>query len=334
MAVFCTSCGEKLKEGIRFCTSCGAPYEEEWAEPPVDVRRCSEAQMRSVRPQPPRGYAHEPPAPQAQGRQAAGRWNAVDRMLAPSSPYAPISTGGFIGMFLLLCIPIAGLVLAIIWAFGRSQKINKRNFARAYLILAVISFVISLVIGLAAKDFISSVMEAAGTDAVISGSVIDFGGSDGKPSADSDDEDGITGQGLEWESASDGQVSEVEISGDGLGELIEDVDEINARAEAVNDGWPASLRPYPGGTAIAVTSYRTEIRDTDEEEMKAYIDAIKADGYAFKGFYDFGMSEGDMLSMNSWWGTDGNIYVSMSFYEDVLTIDHTTELPDLNEYFN
>ena len=104
-------------------------------------------------------------------------------------------------------------------------------------------------------------------------------------------------------------------------------------AEEENDGWPSSLRAYPGGSARAVASYRTEISGTSVEEMMAWIEELKKDGFAFKDFYDFGMTESDMLSMNSWWATDGEIYLSVSYYDGLVTIDHTKELPDLGSYF-
>ena len=83
----------------------------------------------------------------------------------------------------------------------------------------------------------------------------------------------------------------------------------------------------------SVASYRTEFTGTTPEEMKEYVDTLKDAGFEFQDFYDFGISEEDMLSTNGWWGTDGSIYVSMSCYDGKLTIDHTTELPDLEGLF-
>jgi len=64
--------------------------------------------------------------------------------------------------------------------------------------------------------------------------------------------------------------------------------------------------------------------------MKEYIETLKKNGYEFKDFYDIGMSEKDMLDMNGWWGTNGKYYLSFSYYEGTVTIDHMTELPDLS----
>ena len=43
-----------------------------------------------------------------------------------------------------------------------------------------------------------------------------------------------------------------------------------------------------------------------------------------------GMSEADMQSMNAWWGTNGKWYLSISYADGTVTVDHMTELPDLS----
>ena len=115
--------------------------------------------------------------------------------------------------------------------------------------------------------------------------------------------------------------------------LLEGVEEANREAEVLNNGWPKTLRAYPDGTAKAVTSYRTEISGSSKETMLKWIDDLKKDGFQYQDFYDFGMSESDMLSSNGWWGYDGKTYLSISYYDGVVTIDHTKELPDLGSYF-
>ena len=68
--------------------------------------------------------------------------------------------------------------------------------------------------------------------------------------------------------------------------------------------------------------------------MLGWIEDLKGDGFEYQDFYDFGMSEQDMLDMNGWWGYDGNTYLSVSFSEGTVIVDHTKELPDLASYFN
>jgi hypothetical protein len=54
----------------------------------------------------------------------------------------PLSVGQYIGMFLLMSIPIVNLIMPLVWAFGGSVNTNKKNFARAFLILCVATLVL------------------------------------------------------------------------------------------------------------------------------------------------------------------------------------------------
>ena len=55
----------------------------------------------------------------------------------------PLSIAQYIGMFLLNCIPLAGLIVMIVWA-SRSTNVNRRHFAAAALILRAIALVFVL----------------------------------------------------------------------------------------------------------------------------------------------------------------------------------------------
>ena len=37
-----------------------------------------------------------------------------------------------------------------------------------------------------------------------------------------------------------------------------------------------------------------------------------------------------MLSSGGWWGTNDTYYISVSYYDGTVTVDHLTELPDYN----
>lgn len=50
-----------------------------------------------------------------------------------------LGVGAFFGSLLLMLIPVVGFVVQIIWAIG-SKNANRRNLARAFLILSVIGF--------------------------------------------------------------------------------------------------------------------------------------------------------------------------------------------------
>ena len=55
---------------------------------------------------------------------------------------APVKVGEWILTFILTALPIAGLVLLFVWAFGGRAKPSKKNWARAILLLMVIMLVI------------------------------------------------------------------------------------------------------------------------------------------------------------------------------------------------
>ncbi len=289
-----------------------------------------------------------------------------DAVIIPGSKYEPISTWGYIGIMLLMCIPVVGFILVLVWAFGGCRKLNKRNLARASLIMTVISIIIAVIIGFAVKSFIDGIKEDLENSLGISFSEI--GNSNDENGDDIGDIGDILGGLLDGDtgnSASLGDLNNLlDILGSANGEnnsennainsgnnsgtnnngnsnnnsgnlddVFDTIDDINQEAEAQNNGWPSSLRKYPGGTSKAVSSYRTEITGTSLDEMKSWIEDLKKDGFKYEDFYEFGFSEEDMLSLNGWWATDGKIYLSLSCSSDTVTVDHLNELPDMSDLF-
>ena len=53
-------------------------------------------------------------------------------------------------------------------------------------------------------------------------------------------------------------------------------------------------------------------------------------GFSYQDFYDFVMTVQEMLDIVWWGATDGKLYLSLSYCDGTLTMDHTTELPDLS----
>jgi len=104
----CVKCGKPIAKGVKFCTSCGATIS---------------AGKRNAARRP----ARHPAAPAGQG--------------------AAVSTLVWIGRLLLPIIPIVGLIVYIVWAFGTGD-LNRRNFARASLIIMIAGIVLSIVIGI------------------------------------------------------------------------------------------------------------------------------------------------------------------------------------------
>ena len=341
MAKFCTNCGATLDDDKKFCTECGAPVNAA-APPPPPPQSAPQPQAAPV-------YAQAatatmpPPQPTYQPAAAYGG----DVPPPKGSKYEPITTGGFIGIMLLMCIPIVGQILMIIWAFA-ARKVNKRSLARASLIMMVVMLIISFLIGLAVKSLFGKVVDIIEEETGVNITEI-TGGESGK-NGESGGLSGLLGivSGLSGDNGPTNQnIQELEelnkmleglggVTGEenGFDGLIDGAIQANRDAEAANDGWPRTLRKYPGGTATAVASYRTEISGTSREEMLAWIEDLKRDGFEYQDFYDFGMTEEDMLGMNGWWAYDGNTYLSVSYSDGTVIVDHTKELPDLESYFN
>ena len=102
---FCENCGKPMPEGERFCPSCGGVSDPNRKVLPHEAA-----------PRPPKG-----------------------------SPYAVIGSWSFVGTMLLMGIPVVGFILTIVWACGGAHNHNRRNFARATLLLYAICIVLFLV---------------------------------------------------------------------------------------------------------------------------------------------------------------------------------------------
>ena len=160
---FCTSCGAALEDGTKFCTTCGIAVSNEESQPvaePQPVKAAAPAtQAVPKTPVAPVYSTASQTIPPNRGGYAPTPVNAAP---GSDSKYEPITTKGYIGIMLLMCIPVVGFVLILIWAFGGCRKINKRNLARASLIMMVIGLILSLIAGFLIKSAVNNLMEQIG----------------------------------------------------------------------------------------------------------------------------------------------------------------------------
>ena len=56
--------------------------------------------------------------------------------------FKPISPWGYLGYNLLFSIPLIGLIMLCVYAFGGTSKVNLRNYAQSYFCILLIAIVI------------------------------------------------------------------------------------------------------------------------------------------------------------------------------------------------
>lgn len=131
--MFCENCGKQIPDDAVFCTHCGAKQ--------VGIAVTSQTRNSAQKPQPVRASPSPPPV------QATG---GVDL----------ITMGQYLIMFLIMCIPIAGIVMLFIWGFGSETGPNKKNFARAYLVMMAIAIGVGIVMSIALGAIMASIMSS------------------------------------------------------------------------------------------------------------------------------------------------------------------------------
>lgn len=72
----------------------------------------------------------------------------------------PMSVKEWLITFLILAIPLVGLVMLFIYAFGENQNINKQNWAKAQLIWLAIVLALMFLIFLAFGSIFAAAMAA------------------------------------------------------------------------------------------------------------------------------------------------------------------------------
>lgn len=58
----------------------------------------------------------------------------------------PMTVGQYMLVYLIGAIPVAGIIMMFVWAFGSNTNINKKNWARAMLLWALIILVLYIII--------------------------------------------------------------------------------------------------------------------------------------------------------------------------------------------
>lgn len=138
----CTNCGREAPDTTKFCTYCGNP-----AKPmtftPVETSNVTAEQSVNEPTPATFTYTHNEYTQPGKKPEPVPAYQ-VKPALDPS--LEPITTAGYFGIFLLLMIPVIGWIFTIVWAFGGCKKVNKRNMARAVVLMWVVSFLFAAII--------------------------------------------------------------------------------------------------------------------------------------------------------------------------------------------
>jgi hypothetical protein len=153
--MFCPQCGKEISDHASFCTNCGRSMKQKPTDSVVTT-------MATDRPVPP--VMRSTPTPVAPVQPNASQPFATPVVPHPNSnPIPPhpsarksndtignqgMTYGQFVLAFILFSLPIVNLVLMIKWGFLSAPTLTHKNFARAILTFAVISFVIMLLFSL------------------------------------------------------------------------------------------------------------------------------------------------------------------------------------------
>ena len=73
--------------------------------------------------------------------------------------YEPVKSIGWVGIDILMGIPVVGFILTVVWACGGCRKQNKRTFARGKLIEMAIALILALLMGLALRGVVAKAAE-------------------------------------------------------------------------------------------------------------------------------------------------------------------------------
>jgi hypothetical protein len=174
---FCEFCGATLDDGVKFCNNCGKSVSTTGNTPPpppvippsqpaINNQYANTAAQSTVatatKPEttqystPVQNYT----APAQQSYYQAPQQNYYQKI----QDTTPMSVGQYILTMIISAIPFVGFIMLLIWAFSSDTNVNKKNYARAILILAVIGIVLSIIFSTILVGIINTIIKSGGVN--------------------------------------------------------------------------------------------------------------------------------------------------------------------------
>lgn len=137
MERFCDKCGTLVSGEGKFCPSCGAPLESavDLGKPDIDTPVQTEQQPSPYVAPVNNTYSGTSSSNQGQIPAYPQSYNTNSN----ASSNNDMTIGKWLLTFLISAIPIVGLIMLFIWAFGDDGNTTRQTFSKAYLLWTLIS---------------------------------------------------------------------------------------------------------------------------------------------------------------------------------------------------
>lgn len=111
MTKVCKNCGRAANDEDRFCMDCGTPLEKETAQ--WEEMKSAENEHKEQ--------------------------ESVQEEKVSNVNEKTLSMWDYLLMLILMAIPVVNFIVCIVWVCSGNVNLNRKNFAKAWIILAVIS---------------------------------------------------------------------------------------------------------------------------------------------------------------------------------------------------
>lgn len=138
--MICNNCGCEFADGSTFCPNCGFATEGNAAQQ-------DKPDFQKAPPPPVYDPYNTAPPQMQQPYGAMPPYTPAYAQFGQPQLEEPMSVKDWVVTFLISSIPIAGIIMLCVWAFGSDAPRTKSNYAKAMLIFQAVSVVFGVVIG-------------------------------------------------------------------------------------------------------------------------------------------------------------------------------------------